>query len=93
MIFSSSDLFYEVKIMCLAVYLFFYALSFFLAYFQIWFFFHIVLHLQQKYPAVPRWIRFPAFALLTALCFYGVSGVFFISFCNAAEFLHIYLSL
>ncbi len=93
MIFSSSDLFYEVKIMWLAAYLFFYALPFVLAYFQIWFFFHISLHLQQKYPAVPRRIRFPAFALLTALCFYGVSEVFFTSFRNAAEFLHIYLTM
>ncbi len=93
MIFFSSDGLYEVKIMYLAAYLFFYALPFALSYFQIWFFFHIGLHIQQKYPAAILRMRFSAFALLTALCFYGVSGVFFTSFRNAAEFLHIYLTM
>ncbi len=93
MIYSSSDPFYEAKVLHLFAYLLFHALPFALAYFQIWFFFHLGLLMQEKHPAAPRRVRFPAFVLLASICLFCVLEGFFTSFRIAAEFLNIYLTL
>jgi hypothetical protein len=47
MIFSSSDPFYEVKMILFSGYLLFHALPFALAYFYIWLYSHICFRIQE----------------------------------------------